>query len=783
MKKLLSIILACAMIMSLFCVVPASATADATNQKLPYAFEDFEGADGTGSAGLVATNSTYAEVSVVEDATRGGHVLRGESANDVQGGVTLLSYAYKTSETDTKESFCETFGVGESISISAYAKLGTTHTSAALRFIIFYTDGSYDLLDANVKNPLNTTTWQKVSTAYTYAAEKTIETIEMRFYATSSDSHNVVMYVDDLEIKKDNRQPTLKGSVYSHNGTVLSGGPGWFQNQMAAGGDGTTSVTMTGHDGVDNVVSKIQYATTAPTTNQMYSGWGGQSYSLAAGDKIEVELWVKLDEATAHDKIYYAFSIGVDTIWTIEFNGKSTDWQHLHRIVDITGDVYETIYRNFTTQHESAGWNACMYNSNPKTSEGTYPVMYIDDFKMQAYTPILEGTDQAPATENYITMYDGTQGVRAVGANAYHWNSHVKSQDTAYETTKHDGSTGAVYRLALNAADADLQQYFLNGTGSNTKTLAAGEQVKMSQWIKLETPATADTIYYTLAFLSNVTGAAVTYNVPINGKSTDWQYVEATHTVGETIEICNMYHSYTVANTGAFGDVYNANRPKDANGNVPVFQIDDYKLQFFTPGEIITGVITIPVAEDAVASRNAAGAISATYTFKTNAGADIAAEADKSFFKLVGASGRVYASSATLAGLVYPDAASEEIKLQIIPATADYVGDTVEVDIIDLSAFNGIEILSADIGYAEISTDTAIENAKLIWVGYTDDTEHGCIEMTGAASIDVSMAAYATQEFTDVEMDLGDFTFFKVFLWADMSTTCAPLANYFEPNS
>ena len=39
MKKLISIILACAMLMSLFCIVPASA--DSINS-WPYVFEDFE---------------------------------------------------------------------------------------------------------------------------------------------------------------------------------------------------------------------------------------------------------------------------------------------------------------------------------------------------------------------------------------------------------------------------------------------------------------------------------------------------------------------------------------------------------------------------------------------------------------------------------------------------------------------------------------------------------------------------------------------------------------------
>ena len=50
----------------------------------------------------------------------------------------------------------------------------------------------------------------------------------------------------------------------------------------------------------------------------------------------------------------------------------------------------------------------------------------------------------------------------------------------------------------------------------------------------------------------------------------------------------------------------------------------------------------------------------------------------------------------------------------------------------------------------------------------------------GLKFYDVNMDAYTTQQFTDIEMDLGDFTFFKVFLWSDLTTAYAPLADYIE---
>ena len=776
MKKLLSIILACAMIMSLFCVVPASATYNATNQKLPYAFEDFEGTDGTGATGLVASNSSDATVSVVADSARGGHVLKAESANNVQGGPTLISYAYKANKEDTKESFCETFAANEVLSLSAWVKLGTVQASAALRFILFFEDGTNATLDAAISDPGNTTAWEKVSATYRFAAEKTIKKIEMRFHATSTDAHDVVMYVDDLEIKLDNRYgTTLKATTPANvnvdlraNNGVNNYQFGYFQNGMTLTG---TPTEIIGYNGTTNKVAQYQYSGNGQY-NQEWMNSSGLNVPYKVGDVLEVSMWVKLSEVITADKFYYHHQIGTgNDVLKLEFNGKTTDWQYAEGTLTATADANTVIYRSFTTNASNAF--GAQSGSAPKTAAGTNPIIYVDNYHFRAYTPLFEGIKQAPATEKYATNANGATAARAEGANVYYWDSNVTSQNRSFSTTKHDGSTGNVYRLELAASNQNLQQYYINYGGGNKVTLAAGDEVKLSQWIKLETPATADKIYYTVGL-----GTGKTVNVAIDGKSTDWQYVEATHTISEAIENGPLYHGYTTANTGAFSDIYNANRPKDANGNVPVFQIDDYKLQFFTPGEITTGVTTIPVAEDAVASVNGEGAISATYTLKTNVGAAIDAEADKSFFKLVGESGRVYSSANTVAGLAYPDAATETIKLQIIPATADYVGDVVEVAIIDLSAFNGIEILDADIGYAEISTDTAIENAKLIWVGYNDDT--GYIEMTGTANVDVNMDAYTTQQFTDIEMDLGDFTFFKVFLWSDITTAYAPLADYIE---
>ncbi len=777
MKKLLSIILACAMIVSLFCVVPASATYNTTHQKFPYVFEDFEGPDGNGANGIVAGNASGTTVSVVTDATRGGHVLKGETANNTQGGPTLLSYAYKENEADTQESFLETFAAGETITINAWVKMGTVQDAARLRFIAF-TTSSHVTLDATVPSPKNTTSWQKVSATYTFEAETTVRKIEMRLHATSQAAGNVIMYVDDLELKLDNRRGTTavtttpagnKVDWVIYDGVIGNYQLGYFQNGMATNGNGL-SAEIEGYDGAMNKVAKYQYSG-AGVYNQMWLSQNGMRAAFPKGGKIEVSMWLKLSDVITADNLYYHFQIGTGSdVGKVQFSGKTTDWQYATGTLDITSDQDTVIYNSFTTN--GALTFAAQSGSAPKTAAGADPIIYVDNFKMRAYTPLFEGTKQAPATEKFITKANGSAGNAAVGSNVYYWDSNVTSQNSSYSTTKHDGTTGNVYRLALAVSSSNLQQYFLNQGGSNKMTLAVGDEVKMSQWIKLETPATVDTIYYGVAIGSKLFG------VPINGKSTDWQYVEATHTVTEAIEAGAMYHGYTVNNPTVFSDIYNARRPKDANGNVPVFQIDGYSLRFYTPGEITTGVTTIPVASNAVASYDAEGKISATYDFKTNMGVAIDAAANKSFYKLVGkTSGTVYGSAAAIGGLVYPASATEDIQLEIIPATADYVGDSIKVDIVDLSAFDGIQILDADDTFAEISTDTALEGATLIWVGYNDDD--GYVRITGTATAPVDMDAYSEELFEN-EVDLGDWTFMKVFLWSDMSSTCAPLALAYE---
>ncbi len=728
MKKLLSIILACAMIMSLFCVVPASA-AVYSNATLPYFFSDFENDTTVLPGATLTTDATHGGVAKI--ATTASSPTDIEINSSAYGQGAHLAYD---------------FVAGDQLTVSFWLKLSKPLTEGAAMRVLFW-DANTTYSAVNLYIPDYTSTdWQYVSLVQSMGAFNAVKanfrTGLNNNNVAADDSYEVDYYIDNFEMKVEHGTATS-----SWINSVTSSWTYYMEKNAAAAGRNV--VTMAGPSGADVKVRQFQGGSDmAGVANQLYSsgGGGGQMATLNKGDEVRVTAWVHIDKV-CESTPYYVLYFGGDHKVALE---NKVGWQRLDHTFVMESDYGQ---KQFLHAFGTNGTYVLNQSTLVKATDGTFPTYSYFNYNINT-----KRAEKANIVAHTSYQHSGS------GSVAYWGNGMEIKGNGGISTTQHDGTTGTVSEIKANASGSFNQMYNANWAGCKFEH-AIGDIISVSAWVKLPAVAAADTIYYTVFDLTE------SIVLPINGKSTDWQYIEGSMVASK--DHANIYyHSYSTTGAGGYTDCNTANWPKDADGNYISIYVDDWAISVGTPS---AAAAVYPVATAQPASMTAS-AITPNYTIVSKTGAAIADAA--AVLKVVGQSGRVYATSY---GATAPAVSADEtLYLEITPIGNGYVGAPVTASIIDLSAYNGIEIVSADTGFAEISTDTALTNAKLIWVGYTDDTEHGCIEMTGTANIDVNMDAYSTQQFRDVEMDLGDFTFVKVFLWSDLTTAYAPLASLYE---
>ncbi|MBO5733853.1 MAG: hypothetical protein J6R66_03060 [Clostridia bacterium] len=528
---------------------------------------------------------------------------------------------------------------------------------------------------------------------------------------------------------------------------------------MLSKGDAHTVTAVDSGDAAHGKVAHISVpaGTTGnnDTPNITTSGYGDVDYKIKetfkANDKLIVSFDYKLLREIAasanHNNVVQggiqiilwdnekeAYAAGYSSNF-MQFDNR-TNWQHITKTITIPADftVDGISYRFFSLAEEARE-------------------VYIDNFEMKV--------DNRGLNEKAAISHSGSGGVAR-------WNNGMEIKgNNGITSTQHDGTSGTVSEIKANTVDQFNQIYKADLSGGYMFEHAAGDTIQVSAWVKLPAVAAADTIYYTLF---NLTESIV---LPIDGKSTDWQYIEGSMTASKDHN--NIYYQGFATKSGGSYDGCNTKYwPKDADGNYISIYVDDWAVAIGTPSaaNAVSPVITGLTAESAGAS------IVPSYTIKTAAGNDVTT--DSSMYKIVGASGRVYASFKNPANIVFPAGVNETVYLEVVPVADGYIGDAVRsAALVDLSAFDGIQIVEADDAMAVISTDTAIENAKLIWVGYAEDEISGSTTMTGTANVDVTMDAYTELEFTNIA-SLGDFEWVRVFLWSDLDTAYAPLAYAYE---
>ncbi len=191
MKKLLSILLACALVMSLFCVVPASATMIGTTGI--YVFEDFE--DGTSS---VTPTGSGGNVEVVTADNGSSKALKHTFSNDTSYPDLNIPGSFKISKEFTTDM---------ALRGSVRYKLGTPLSKGCIS-LLTVNETSY-FSTWKIDNLTDTTNWYTAEFEIpAFAVARDSAMFQLRIgdsgaKSTQAVEGDVVIYLDDLQITRE----------------------------------------------------------------------------------------------------------------------------------------------------------------------------------------------------------------------------------------------------------------------------------------------------------------------------------------------------------------------------------------------------------------------------------------------------------------------------------------------------------------------------------------------------------------------------------------------------
>ncbi len=252
MKKLLSMILAVAMVMSLFCAVPAGAASTPVEHSFPYIIENFE--DGDVSFFGETENRVPGEKEAIATAAGEGYAASENAAKITYKGNanTIGNYLYNSdgSYITGKAKKGETFTA--SFWMKSEQKLNATNL-----LLVLWAPGNYWRHNAQVTFDGTNNGWQKVTMSYTYAVDADIERIELRFGNTGATNRvvdaegtptdeNRVYYVDDFEMQISRKVVTERVYAYSEVASLTpTDGSSWDGIEILQQGSTDTQTVVT----------------------------------------------------------------------------------------------------------------------------------------------------------------------------------------------------------------------------------------------------------------------------------------------------------------------------------------------------------------------------------------------------------------------------------------------------------------------------------------------------------------------------------------------------------
>ncbi len=308
MKKLLSMILACAMVMSLFCAIPAGAADASVEHSFPYIIETFE--DGDVSFLGASTDDRLIPGELESVVTAAGE---GYGASENAAKVTYIgsgtnnnvigNYLYNSN--------------GEKITVSA--KKGDVFTAtfwmkseqnlAATNILLVLWSDTYWKNNAQVTFDGANKGWQKVTMSYTFPADYEVDTIELRFGNTGKSnldaddsSADRVYLVDNFEMKIGKEFTTE--TVYDFTGISTGSMPA--SSVMSTAGILKSKSAQPDPENSSNQTLKFIFADrtfqSEPSNKPDIFGsnygiihWYDNSKTVKTGDKITVSFDVYVD--------------------------------------------------------------------------------------------------------------------------------------------------------------------------------------------------------------------------------------------------------------------------------------------------------------------------------------------------------------------------------------------------------------------------------------------------------------------------------------------------------
>ena len=824
MKKLLSIILAIAMIMSLFCVVPASA-ANATVE-FPYVLVDFE----DGNTVFKEGNNPVFDLEIVDS----GVAARGKVQKCVVSGSTNGGPGTSLPSA--------TIGIGDKITLSAWIKSEQVLKSANLS-LIFYpaevegtTGATYSYTSWVLPFDKDNTDWQYVTTTITSDWEGTTGAFSYRWGTTGGLNFSAAdkaadpeagteavindrtYYIDDFAIKVEKADAVTR-KEYDYAEVVslaATDGSSWDDIQVLQDGSSDTQTVATETvDGVENTFLRHTHSAAAPIwygIKLREPMKAGHTYVLTFRNRVR-GLPLQdgtLDPAgpsggTGFNYVNYQTDIPYDgSVWTgsgsngsyeswsvhsaatrktgkgpyadIRWNAGSATAYHDWHNVSIT---YASTKQNIEENMSNVDYiriGAWLYNG-AGTNLGTFD---FDDFKVIDLGPLTNGGFENANAAKGAGIHDGSNSSQWVGGKIGGWhtpNPHGTTQalqgGSRLSTEQTADKYGALYYQ--NTAAAEIYQYV---------PVYAGEKYHIKGYVR---GANSNGAYTQgrarlVADFSGDTLDQEVYNVKALGTNGviygDWVEFGNSYNMNAplTIDIDLTNIGLIEGKTETAGIMPKSPKlsiqfDESWEGNVNAPNTADHAV--YMDGFKLTRIASngTPTVVANSASMDSNGIVTADYTYTTEG--NVAEATDDSVYRLV-ANGKYYGTFYDKNAIVVPEAARavEGLSLEILPISATgYFGDAVTVAIEAVPSIEGTTLTQAD-GSVTVATETAITGAKIIFVTY-DATG----KMVDWEAADVTLGAQGTQVYAPVDLTAGSYT--RAMLWQDM-VECIPLADMIQ---
>lgn len=754
MKKLLSVILAVSLMMSLFCMVPASAEMINT---WPYYFEDFEDGANSMQSAVAAT--------IVEGGADGSQYAGQYTVPATSAGRDLKIIAGSTNLV---------IRTGDTFKATADIKLSKAITPSAGQFYLHYTAANNSpnftangFLNVGGGYPAwrfdNTSTdWQKVSFEKVYTGLDVCldGSMGVTFKVpgdTTGGEYSITLDNVEIQVIKDTAMDSAPTTRVIYENDFSSAMTGITYTGTTASGSGLSLVTPA--DAETNGTGQVLQMTDANTA-------GHVKFDINIGDTLDYNKYYlityKARTVEAYDNstgtpVAFGTNPGSKHRWTLtgnyfwELNAMKNDnaWQDCALVLHMTNEEGGTFDDGVITMQ----WWIKYQGSGSDTG-----IYQFDDIVVREVGGIYNGNfdDVKTFTNGYYkevnnsNVNNGGAYAPTFAANWTSTNGHITVQNGSYHTAP---SMGTMYFKSID------------GTAQHTKAayLTAGERYKFSGWLRPCAMNSAGTleigVNYTYTDETAANSVVLTTAATSSSKSTVYKEYTAEFTAPANMATAELY----VKHIDTVGEDQNIDRLSTSSANL-AYYTDDWGFEKLPSANI-------PVVT-ASATTSGDGIVAVAKSFTAPAGVT-----DASVIKLTATKNGVksYIASTKGAAITVPESywTGYTLAAEITPIGSNgYIGKvvTIEVPAVPVVVETTFTATAAD--GATLTAAEATEGL-VIWVAYDVNGK-----MLDWSSAPMSVTAGGTQTVAvPLDFDATGAAEVKVMLWADM-VACKPLADH-----